>query len=592
MSQLSDDESSDSSNEFLVPADKIDLSSSFFNQSATKKPNPKKSRVIQSSPEDSDSEFDYSNDNNVSSAELLSQVLKNLENAKNQIFAAETSQSEPSTSKTAEQASDSKADDLSKQINDLLMQGESASTLATKAGQDDDEAEDSKAELKSDYTIPQKGVQIHLPGQNVMFDRKKKKQQDLQKVLQSKINSRIRSNQLFVHKVGLLCWLSHGFFLNKLANEPELLAIALSLVSSNNYPKGRPDLKYMEKFTTWFTGQFKIVDQHKEVVFSTDLLLQKFSDKKIDNYIELILLYIATVRGMGINCRLVISLRPPRLKPSPEQLFKIPQNEENDATSKKVKAENVDGKSTKQKKNTQKAPAKSKTGKGKAKSKEQSVSPTKVVPENSREAAKAASEEAKKKAAAILKGKLSALNKKTETLKKDKKDDDDGEVEKSIIDESNMTIARKLRLRTNNNKESENGKSNTSKNVSDTKTKSKTDKSSTKRKHEPSSDEEFSDDESDFSSDEEYIEKKPKKRVKQTNQNESITSKRDKQSNKHRKLLSSDEDDQNTVKNAFNIWVEVYVESEESWISIDVLNKKIHCVSDLYVSMHISIKLI
>ncbi|XP_016844179.1 DNA repair protein complementing XP-C cells homolog isoform X2 [Nasonia vitripennis] len=577
MSQLSDDDSSDSSNEFLVPADKIDLSSSFFNQSATKKPNPKKTRAIQSSPEDSDSEFDYSNDNNVSSTELLAQVLKNLENAKNQSLTADTSQSEQSASK---QASDSKGDDLSKQINDLLMQGESASTLAKADVQDENEAEDSKAEVKSEYTIPLKGVQIHLPGENVMFDRKKKKERDLQKVLQSKINSRIRSSQLFIHKVGLLCWLSHGFFLNKLANEPELLAIALSLVSSSNYPKGRPDLKYMEKFTKWFTGQFKIVDQHKEVVFSKELLLQRFSDKRIDNYVELILLYIATVRSMGINCRLVISLRPARLKPAPEQLFKIPANEESDTKSKKVKAGN--GKSTKQKKNTQKAAAKSKTGKRKATSKEQSVSPTKAIPENSREAAKTASEEAKKKAAAILKGKLNTSNKKTENSKKGKKDDSDSEEEKSIIDESDMTVARKLRLRTNKIKESENGKSSISKNKSNANAKSKADKSSKKRKHDSSSDEEFSDDESEFSSDEEYIEKKPKKRAKQSNKNESISSKLAKKSNKQRKLLSSDEDDQITVKNVFNVWVEVYVESEESWISIDVLNQKIHCVSDIY----------
>ena len=98
------DDSSDSSDEFLVPPDKLDLDYSFFNNSVKKtnqKPSSsKKARVIESDSESSEDDFDYSNENNVSSAELLSQVLKNLESVNNQ-FISNNKKSEASTFKTA-----------------------------------------------------------------------------------------------------------------------------------------------------------------------------------------------------------------------------------------------------------------------------------------------------------------------------------------------------------------------------------------------------------------------------------------------------------------------------------------------------------
>lgn len=53
-----------------------------------------------------------------------------------------------------------------------------------------------------------------------------------------------------------------------------------------------------------------------------------------------------------------------------------------------------------------------------------------------------------------------------------------------------------------------------------------------------------------------------------------------------RRVLSSDEEASESVdaKGAQNIWIEVYVEAEESWISISIPDEKIHCVSEIYVS--------
>lgn len=640
MSQLSEDDSSSdsSSNEFLVPPNKIDLSSSFFTETkkaAAAKPKPKRTRIVAKQPSSSDESDldDLNEDDNVSSAELLAQVLKNLENSKNPGYVANATglSSGSSTSKAGEHAESKGEVDLSKQISDLLLQGESATTLA-KEEDDEDQEERKDEDLKKEHAIPEKGVQIHLPGQNFLLDKKKKKQRDLQQVLKNKINQRLRKTQVFVHKVGLLCGLAHGFFLNGLVNDPDLLGTALSLLSPNNYPKGRADLKYLEKFTKWFGGMFKIFEEHKPVVYNKEVLLQRISERKIYNYVELVLLYAATVRGMGLNCRLVISLQPPPLKPRPDQLFKIPEEKDNVADAKSVKKEKVSGngkggksgKATKsvkeEKEDTEEAIGKSKAGKaaakapqakgkagrGKSKAREPSVSPTKVEPQNSREAWNS---EAKKRAAALLKGKTAGADlsktKASESVaesestgrstrrstrnvvqEKPKSDGSDDEEDKS-----NMTIARKLRARGKKDEKEETSKADTSKSKSVAKSKSKTTELSKKRKlsSSVSSFEESSEEEDNFSTDDEYAEMKPKKRVaaktNTTSKNQTIASKLVSKPSNSRKLLSSDDENESVVKNAHNVWIEVYLESEESWISVSIMDQKIHCVSEIFVSI-------
>ena len=35
-----------------------------------------------------------------------------------------------------------------------------------------------------------------------------------------------------------------------------------------------------------------------------------------------------------------------------------------------------------------------------------------------------------------------------------------------------------------------------------------------------------------------------------------------------------------------NVWIEVYVESEQSWICVNVVDQKINCISEIYVSLN------
>lgn len=54
-----------------------------------------------------------------------------------------------------------------------------------------------------------------------------------------------------------------------------------------------------------------------------------------------------------------------------------------------------------------------------------------------------------------------------------------------------------------------------------------------------------------------------------------------------RRVLSTDEEVEMKA-NRVDVWCELYVEELEQWISVDVINGKIHCPNDIYVSKILS----
>eukprot|EP00061_Rhincodon_typus_P006559 g27320.t1 len=59
-------------------------------------------------------------------------------------------------------------------------------------------------------------------------------------------------------KVHLLCLLANGMFRNRMCNEPELRALALSLVPAElaKVPGGRVQIAYISKLLKWFWSRF------------------------------------------------------------------------------------------------------------------------------------------------------------------------------------------------------------------------------------------------------------------------------------------------------------------------------------------------
>lgn len=52
----------------------------------------------------------------------------------------------------------------------------------------------------------------------------------------------------------------------------------------------------------------------------------------------------------------------------------------------------------------------------------------------------------------------------------------------------------------------------------------------------------------------------------------------------NRKLISSDSEDEeiNNTRNRQDIWAEIYLDSEESWICVNIMDEKIHCITEIY----------
>lgn len=561
MNGLSEDDSSDSSNEFLVDPGKINLNSSFFKQ---KKPKVKKN-VIKSDTEDesSDDDTDVDQTNNI---ELFTQVLQNLgysqklENNDENVEKEEsnTVSTVSQTEKKIELQKEVKGGAESNEINELLLQGESSVSLSCKKNFKDKavkEEEDGEVATE-EYIIPKEGVQITLPGTSLMLKKKKRGGQDLKALLRR----RLRANEILIEKVGLLCWLAYGFYLNWQVNQPEVMATSLSLISTSRYPKNRVDLSYLEKFTKWFRSvfTFETVESNGNKHINKDALLKIIEEKKISDYRELVLLYIAALRALGLNCRLVISLSPPHRTFSDSPLFKTDKKDQSDKS--KTKSSTAKGKTT-------------------SKSVKEEVSEMKTVIQNSPEAKRTANTEAKKRAAEILRsgsqnnGKKSKLDttKDSKAAKNSNAKSTDKRKDSKVVEEKTVSNLRQLRSR-KVNVNSENSKTQKSTDLS-----SKSD--DTKSKY--YIDEDSTESETEF-------QPKPKRVMKKKlNASEEVAQSSKSNKKNNRKLLSSDsEDDEiNKIKKAQDIWAEVYLESEESWICANVMDEKIHCVNEVYVSI-------
>ncbi|KAG8035128.1 hypothetical protein G9C98_001618 [Cotesia typhae] len=615
----SSDESSDST-EYLVPSSKIDLTSSFFSTSAsTSKSNPKVRARIESS---SSSEDDDVPESSASNAELLLEVMKNLEKINNPIV-------EPSRA-SAPVPESSRPRELSSEIADLLLKHESG-LGSFKLPEEEEEEETPKERFQEqeqfqeqlqrpDYQVPQEGVNITLPGTGMPSFKRKRNKVDLEAQLIKKMNSRIRTNQLLVHKVGLLCWIAHGVHLNKQVNDPEVMSTVLSLIPSVSYPKGRVDIKYVEQFTKWFRGLIKVEFNKEDVPVTKELFLQRLGEKKVKNYRELVLLFIAALRAIGCHCRLVLSLCPPPMKPKSDQLIKI-SKKEREGTNERGGAKDQERGGAKDKDLWKKAGegeeeeedirntmarkwSEKNKGRGRGRGRGRKRTVCSSVVGNSKVADKMAKEEAKKKAAELLREKFASN--KERGVKKLKRYEVGGKKEEELVKEEVGGVkegmggvkdekGRRLRSGGTEDKKEEEEVVKEEKGKRLRRGRSE-DKVVKKRRSEElergkvilssvGKEEKIEEDKIETESDSEDSEKefKVKKKLGVGRKILEGVEEERRLSEKRRKVLSSDEDEDIVdVRDSRYLWAEVYVEDEESWISISVPDNKVHCVAEIF----------
>lgn len=564
MNGLSEDDS-DSSNEYLIDPNKINLNSNFFTK--------KKSNVgIIVNKDDTENEStdneELENITHLDNIELFTQVLKNLENSQKLELNNKNSEQEQShlnyLTKKNEEIQKVKEVKItsSNEINELLLQGESSVSLPCKNTIENIAKNEEDAESSNEYTIPKDGVKITLPSTNLIINKKKKGKQDLKAILRK----RLKESQILIEKVGLLCWLAYGFYLNQQINLPEILTGVLSLISESNYPNNRIDLSYLEKFTKWFKRIFifESVESNANKKIDKETLLKIVKEKKISNYKELVLLYIATLRALGLNCRLVISLCPPHRIFSNSPLFK------SDVKNEEIKSKNISNK-IKQENSKKK------------KEKKESSERTNVI-QNSPEAKKNRNAESRKRAAEILHSKLQNNKKSKFDINQDSKiknkliqklnskiTEKEDEL-KSVENEKNISNLRQLRSRKIHINSKDNEKD---KEIKSTDLISKTDGTKSKYYIKESS----TDSETEFQP---KIKRITRKSLNNTNKEKASQSSLNIKKNK--KLVSSDSEDEeiNNTRNRQDIWAEIYLDSEESWICVNIMDEKIHCITEIY----------
>lgn len=422
-------------------------------------------------------------------------------------------------------------DDLN--VKELLAIGEGVDTSQlTNLEEEENEI------VKEDYRIPE-NVEITLDLPNA--GKKKKKGFDLEAALKRRLNSVKKENQVFVHKVHLLCLLSHGFHLNKSLNNENLIGIALSLIPSKQcYPPKHADITYLENFMSWFCKKITIEDT-TQIKFNincsniTSHLTLCFTEHKASTKIDLTLMFIAVMRSLGLKCRLMINLQPLPLKPPSEILLPVNTKPKSETSSKpKPRSE-----------------------------------PKKEIRKNPRFENKK-----EKKSATVSKYFQSSSQSESDSPSKYFKTNAKESVQKSSQNNNKGKSSSK------SSKEKSNSRSNKGK--SDLCSRPSCSKSNKKTECDYMTDEDSED--SDFTS------PKKSKTSRKTSKASPLPKKSpSKFSSIDRKVLSSESEAESSSvrvekKIGLDVWCEVFLEAEEKWISVDIINKRYHCVEKLFAS--------
>lgn len=239
------------------------------------------------------------------------------------------------------------------EVFELLAMGENTDMSAK------DIKESVSQNSKQDYEIP-KQVEVLLDAPML----KKKKTTDLEMTLRRRLNFIRRENQVYVHKVHVLCLIAHGMHVNSILNSADLLSLALSLLPSDKcYPPKRMDMNYLSQLIEWFVKKIKLKKEpvdDKKTPLSVSLQTQ-FQNKEADNKNNLCFMFICIIRALGIKCRLIINLNVVPLKPSSDQL--LPINTTKDPSKPSSSKKTLEKESSSKSKTSEKSTSESKRSK-------------------------------------------------------------------------------------------------------------------------------------------------------------------------------------------------------------------------------------
>ncbi|KAM6924337.1 DNA repair protein complementing XP-C cells [Xenentodon cancila] len=194
---------------------------------------------------------------------------------------------------------------------------------------DDSEDEDDWEEVEelTDPLGPVEPAEPVLPSQPVEIEietaevRKQKKRKAEFEIYLRRMMKRYNKDLLMdTHKVHLMCLIANGMFRNSVCNEPDLVAVTLSLLPRHfcMVPKERMDRNYLSGLLKWFRATFTLnpLLPSEERPDLRVLLERRLASLSARDHQEMTHLFLLVLRSLQLFCRLVLSLQPIPFKPS------------------------------------------------------------------------------------------------------------------------------------------------------------------------------------------------------------------------------------------------------------------------------------
>lgn len=336
LKEHNDDDSS--GDDYLVDPAELDLNSDFFTQTQSTVAQSDSKSIISfdcnaglEMHESGDSEEDdlplsclkrENTDSSEFNKKLVEQINQTNQHCMNMIKLAEISR--------AAQSSGTKASKQEQKVSDLLLAGEKIKmgSLSLKQA--------NAMPVEREEKKPDRNIEITIKLDSTTLGKQQKKKVDLLTAVKRLMNREKRQNQIYLHKVSILCWIGHGTFLNRTITNPMLIQLATKrfLPSANCRPKGLTNIPYFEQIIRYFRKIVKL--KNEEMYFKAPKLpplkatlkyqiLQRSAFSKRD----FLLLFLLMLRCLNIHSRLVISLVvPPKQVPSDELYRMVPKTRE------------------------------------------------------------------------------------------------------------------------------------------------------------------------------------------------------------------------------------------------------------------------
>ncbi|XP_066499857.1 DNA repair protein complementing XP-C cells [Hoplias malabaricus] len=170
--------------------------------------------------------------------------------------------------------------------------------------------------------VPSEPVEIEIETAEAMRkrQRKEKRKAEFETYLRRMMKRFNKELLEETHKVHLLCLLASGLFLNRLCLEPDLLAIALSLLPAHftNVAAERMNTGFVEGLLKWFKVTFTLNPELPEEngVEMREVIERRLGSLSARDHQEMTYLFLLVLRSLKIFSRLVLSLQPVPLKPT------------------------------------------------------------------------------------------------------------------------------------------------------------------------------------------------------------------------------------------------------------------------------------